>query len=62
MIDLQTLSIVLASIGVTIAAIYYTFTLRYTMMNMKNTPGTRQAQMWRYTLEYMKTSSTSITS
>jgi len=43
MIDLQTLSIVLASIGVTIAAIYYTFTLRYTRMNMKNTPGTRQA-------------------
>lgn len=30
MIDLQTISVMIAATGVTIAAIYYTFTLRYT--------------------------------
>lgn len=46
MIDLQTLSIVLASVSVCVAALYYNFTLRYTRMNMKNTLETRQAQLF----------------
>lgn len=46
MIDLQTISIVLACASVSIAALYYAFTLRYTRMNMKNTLETRQAQLF----------------
>ncbi|KON29499.1 hypothetical protein AC482_06320 [miscellaneous Crenarchaeota group-15 archaeon DG-45] len=46
MIDLQTISIMLASASVTIAALYYAFTLRYTRMNMKTSLETRQAQLF----------------
>lgn len=46
MIDLQTISIVMAGVSVTIAAFYYTFTLRYTRMNLKNTLDTRKAQFF----------------
>ena len=45
MIDLQTISIVLASVSVSIAAFYYAFTLRYTRMNMRNTLETRQTDI-----------------
>jgi len=46
LIDIQTISIVLACASISIAALYYSFTLRYTRMNLKNTLETRQAQLF----------------
>jgi len=43
---LQTISIVITGLTLSIAAIYYMLTLRYTRMNMKNTLETRQAQLF----------------
>ncbi len=43
---LQTISIVITGLTLSIAAIYYMLTLRYTRMNLKNTLETRQAQMF----------------
>lgn len=40
-LTLQTISIVLTGLTLSIAAIYYMLTLRYTRMNMKNTLETR---------------------
>jgi len=42
----QTISMVLTGLTLSVAAIYYMFTLRYTRMNMKNTLETRQAQLF----------------
>ena len=44
-LTLQTLSIVLTGLTLSIAAIYYMLTLRYTRMNMKNTLETRKADI-----------------
>jgi hypothetical protein len=43
---IQTISVVLTGLTVSIAAIYYTLTLRYTRMIMKTTLETRQVQMF----------------
>jgi len=45
-LTLQTMGILLTGLTVSIAAIYYMLTLRYTRMNMKNTLETRQAQLF----------------
>ncbi len=61
MIDIQTISIVMAGVSVTIAALYNIFTLRYTRMNLKTTLETRQAQLFMQIYdrfqekEYLKT-------
>jgi hypothetical protein len=44
-LTLQTLSIVMTGLTLSIAAIYYMLTLRYTRMNMKNTLETRKADI-----------------
>jgi hypothetical protein len=45
LVDVQTLGVVVTTVSVTVAAIYYMMTLRAQQMNMKNTLETRQAQM-----------------
>jgi hypothetical protein len=45
-LTLQTISIVLTGLTLSVAAIYYMLTLRYTRMNMKNTLETRQIQLF----------------
>ncbi len=46
MVDLQTIGVLVTGVSVTIAAIYYMFTLRISQRNMKNTLETRQTQLF----------------
>jgi hypothetical protein len=46
MVDLQTIGILVTGTSVTLAAIYYVFTLRMSQKNMKTTLETRQAQLF----------------
>jgi hypothetical protein len=60
MIDLQSISVILASVSVILATVYYSFNIRYSRMNMRNTLETRQAQLFMqvyrsfYDPEFMK--------
>jgi len=44
MVDAQTIGVLMTAVSVTVAAIYYMFTLRLTQTNMKNTLATRKLQ------------------
>jgi len=46
MVDIQTVGVLITAASVTVAAIYYMFTLRINQKNVKTTLETRQAQLF----------------